>query len=135
MGKFCVKLADVFQLSWCWLSKWKRTAQPKFDGCMVFQDLILFFIFVLVIFMSIFAWFIFFSIFLFFSSLHSISRHNIRWSGYMVVQFPCLKCKAVAKNHKAVQHDICDYMDFSWHIGCRAIQKSVENDQIIHHHI
>ena len=27
----------------------------------------------------------------------------------MVVQFPCLKCnKAVAKNHKAVQCDICD---------------------------
>ena len=27
----------------------------------------------------------------------------------MVVQFPCLKCnRAVAKNHKAVQCDICD---------------------------
>ena len=28
---------------------------------------------------------------------------------YMLVQFPCLKCnRAVAKNHKAVQCDICD---------------------------
>ena len=34
----------------------------------------------------------------------------------MVVQFPCLKCnRAVAKNHKAVQCDICD----KWvHIAC-----------------
>ena len=34
----------------------------------------------------------------------------------MVVQFPCLVCnRAVAKNHRAVQYDLCD----SWvHIAC-----------------
>ena len=34
----------------------------------------------------------------------------------MVVQFPCLVCyRAVAKNHRAVQCDLCD----SWvHIAC-----------------
>ena len=37
----------------------------------------------------------------------------------MVVQFPCLKCnRAVAKNHKAVQCDICD----KWvHIPCNNV--------------
>ena len=55
----------------------------------------------------------------FLSGLFSMGCHrfsNIYWSGYMVVQFPCLKCnRAVAKNHKAVQCDICD----KWvHIAC-----------------
>ena len=53
---------------------------------------------------------------LFSMGCHRSSRHNIYWSGYMVVPFPCLKCnRAVAKNHKAVQCDICD----KWvHIAC-----------------
>ena len=47
---------------------------------------------------------------------HRSTRHNIYWSGYMVVQILCLKCnRAVAKNHKAVQCDIC----VKWvHIDC-----------------
>ena len=41
-----------------------------------------------------------------------LSRHNIYRSGYMIVQFPCLKCnRAVAKNQ-------CNRCDKWVHIAC-----------------
>ena len=39
---------------------------------------------------------------------YSFRRHNNYWYGYMVIKFLCSKCnRTVAKNHKAVQCDIC----------------------------
>ena len=48
---------------------------------------------------------------LYFQGLQVFTQQNL-----MVVQFPCLVCnRAVAKNHRAVQCDLCD----SWvHIAC-----------------
>ena len=50
---------------------------------------------------------------LFSMGCHRFSRHNIYWSGYMVLRYQCNR--VFAKNHKAVQYDICD----KWvHIAC-----------------
>ena len=55
----------------------------------------------------------------------------------MVVQFPCLKCnRAVAKNHGAVQCDICD----KWvHIACNNLNtytyKKLQKDKSSWHSI
>ena len=103
MKNVCIKI-DFLQLSWCWLSKCKRTAQPKFYGCMTFPDLYLLFKFYSSHVLCQFLSGLFSSL-----GLHRFSRHDICWSVYMVVQFPCLTCnKAVAENRKAVKCDICD---------------------------
>ena len=44
----------------------------------------------------------------------------------MLVQFPCLKCnRAVAKNHKALQCNICDK---SFHLACNNLNTYAYNE-------